>query len=869
MPILINAESGLAENLDPQLAAQAAQQGSHEIPLIDPEGNHVTANIADAQELMAEGYKQPNQAQLGQLTDYAKYGTAGQQLATGLESAASTITFGGSRLIERGLGISAEEQRKREEINPKSALAGELAGLGASMATGFGIAPVMEAAGAATAAKLGLAAAETAGARIGSAAVKGAVENAIFQAGSEAGKLMISQDPAEGVGAAIADVGMATLLGAGVGATLGSVSELWKMTAGAGVNKALGHIEDMTLGEAGKLQKNVQFEQGVDELPSMFGKSIEDVQNISNKSVYEAGNEIKQSLLNKINEIRAPLSKEFENISAKFEKQALSKADKADIADALGDRLLIEGYSKMPNSAGAKLFQDTINHMPLQESVEDLRKYVSKLGEEHVANSATYMASKNIRQTINEAINNVIEKRVRVNAPELLESFTKAKADYSKMANLVDDLADRLSVRSGRSVGQTIKNISELDGEAVFKKASIKGDVELQNLLSKNFPEVASNVSKHELDKVLSNSLNAGKDAIDYKKLTNNINKLSPELREQIIPKEALAKLEEIKNLADQIPTRAKGYDQAEKMLDKMSPSNIALIAKMSDESFLKTFAQSVIGHKLGYGTPEAIKLAILKRMESGQPLNAGGFKNLLDYTNALVKGENKLAKGVKNIFNPSQKVAINVTVDNMKLKQVLENLQKNPEHMMNVGGDLGHYAPDQAAALAQTSANVVQYLQQLKPNTAPLGPLNKPRIPSKAEEAAYERALTIANNPSVILNSIKDGTLTAGDVNHLKHMYPSFYNMVQNKLNSELLNAVHNGTTIPYKTKLAMSIFSGQPMDYSMRPQAIMANQGQGQQMQQQQSKATPARADKLSKLPKSYATPEQQREASKSMGQ
>lgn len=862
MPVLINAESGLAENLDANVANQAVQQGTHEVPIISPEGVQGTTSIDAVSDLLKEGYTQPNSEQLKEMLDYAKYSSTGEQVKTGLESAAAAATFGGSREIERLLLDNAEEQRKRAEVNPKVAIAGELAGLGASALAGYGAAPVMEAMGAKAAASL-IAGSGTA-AKIGSTVVKAAVENAMYQAGSEAGKMFMN-DPHQSASSAAADIGMSALIGAGVGGAIGGIGAAWNKTGVSAANSAISHIEDATLGTAGRLEKNIKFQNEIDNLPATFGRSIEDVQVLKDKSMHQAGNEIKESLLNTIKETKAPISAEFERISSKFEKQALSKADKADIADALGDQLLKEGYSKMPNFAGAKLFNETMDHMPLQESVEDLRKYVQKIGEEHVPNSATYMAAKNIRSTINEAINSVIEKRVRVNAPELIDSFVTAKANYSSMARTVEDLADRLSIRQGRSVSQTIKNIAEIDGEAMFKKASIKGDVELQNLLAREFPEVAESVAKHELDNVLKSSLDG--DALDYKKLQSNINKLSPELREKIIPKEVITKLDEIKNIAEQLGTRSKGLEQAEKMLETMSPANLALVAKMTDKSFMATFAQSLFSQKLVGKNPEAVKMAIMKYLESGKELNPTALNSMIAYTNAIVKGENKIIQGVSKIFDNSSKVAIKEVVNTARLKEQISEVSNNPEKLFEMGQGLESHMPEHAAALGETTGRVVQYLNSIKPSTAPLGPLNKERMPSKTEEAAYNRALEIAEQPSIVLNKIKDGTLTMQDIQHLQAMYPSAYINYQNKLNSELLNSVHKGVILPYKTKLALSMFNGQPLDASMQPASILANQSMNQIMQQQ--KATPARADKLSKMPSSFMTPSQRRESDKSSGQ
>ena len=58
----------------------------------------------------------------------AKYDTVGQEAITGIEGALSGLTFGGSRLIEKGLLGNAEEQEARQRVNPIVSGASEIGG---------------------------------------------------------------------------------------------------------------------------------------------------------------------------------------------------------------------------------------------------------------------------------------------------------------------------------------------------------------------------------------------------------------------------------------------------------------------------------------------------------------------------------------------------------------------------------------------------------------------------------------------------------------------------------------------------------------------------------------------------------------------
>ncbi len=116
-----------------------------------------------------------------------------------------------------------------------------------------------------------------------------------------------------------------------------------------------------------------------------------------------------------------------------------------------------------------------------------------------------------------------------------------------------------------------------------------------------------------------------------------------------------------------------------------------------------------------------------------------------------------------------------------------------------------------------------------------------------------------------MILDKIKDGTVTSADLQAVGTVYPALYNSLKSKLTDEMINAVHNEQAIPYKTKVAMSMFLAQPLDSTMKPTSIMAAQPKDQQNQQlppskpmKGVKSSPA----LQKMPDMAKTPGQARE-------
>jgi hypothetical protein len=214
-----------------------------QVPVVNPEGKIVAIPQHQLQDALGMGYTQAAPEQVQTHIREQRYGSIGQQALTGLEGAGEAATFGGSTGLETGLGLSTPEDiQARRETNPGTHMLGQMAGLGAStLIPGVGEANVLEHAGQAAVALLPKA--TTTAARIGSSAVKAAVEGALFNAGDEVSKTF-AKDPNQTAETALVDTGLGALFGGATGATFASVPALWKATFGGktgGTLRAIGN----------------------------------------------------------------------------------------------------------------------------------------------------------------------------------------------------------------------------------------------------------------------------------------------------------------------------------------------------------------------------------------------------------------------------------------------------------------------------------------------------------------------------------------------------------------------------------------------------------------------------------------------------
>lgn len=907
-----------------ELAAAPIQaQPSGPVNVINPEGQLVSIDSAHLQDALQNGYQQATDQHVHDYLNEQKYGTPLEQLKTGLEGAASSATFGASTGLERALGAKPEDITGRRETNPGAHMLGQVAGLVGVpfIAPELAAATGLERAGAAAASAL-LPGAVEGGmiAKIGSAAAKGAVENALFQSGDEVSK-MLASDPHQSVQTAIGDIGLAGILGGGISGGVGAVKPIWQATVGKNVDSflnsfshRLGGIDNVTpaiderLAQAGmqatpemkaalsgdpnaqemfttlrdsgsksgqKAQEQVKefHAQAADALVHALGKTPEEVNALTDLSERGAGEEIKDSLVKSLKDRLDPITHNYEKVSEKFKATPLDEGYKAALADKLGE---IHTTAGSPESAAAKLVQRVIKEVPGIQNLEQLRVYTSGLANETsgIAKQELWGVGKQLKTALRDMEDKVLTNKIALAAPELIETHAAARSGYAALRNTIDELNDRLHVGAHGGPKTFINALKDMDGEAIIRRLSPKGRADIISELGASFPEVADKVRSFELDKLLKNAARASKDesVISPTHLFKGIENLSPEMRQFLISEDSLNKLSSVKGLLDSIPEKA-NYSGTAKALDKMlsyvPASAMGAISLLTGHNPVTGLLLGHMSKLLARDVPDAIRLSLLKFMGTSAPVNSAGFKAMVDMAQATIKGAKALDSGVKGVFKAGKLVLPQSLMpsesDINKLDKHLQTLQTDPQKMMNIAGETGHYLPDHAQAISETTARVVNYLNSQRPNTSKRAPLDPETVLSPAAKAQFRQTLTIAQQPLSVLPKIANGQLTSKDVKDMNAMYPDLCRSIQTKLTEQITEAGDKNKAIPYRTRMGLSVFMGQPLDSTLTPASIQAAQPKPQQQGNQQPGApeeTPKRSmTALNKLPSQYMTPEQTR--------
>lgn len=855
----------------------------------------------------------------GMQTDDEKYGTPSQQAITALEGAARGVAGPLAPLAEKHiLGVSDEDIRGRQAANPISSIGGELAGIAGSIGTGFGAGALAVKAGEAVAGGLSI------GSRIGSLATKAAVENMMLSTGDEISKMVVN-DPEQSFQTGLVDVGLSGILGGAVGGGLG----LWAQSgAGKEATQVLKAISDKAGGVEGapinsvdqaitqsgldlapevkatlsgdqgagmlsgglresstksglKLQKSLQDfkSQAADGIVEALGKSPEDIHNLSSLSEFDAGTNIKKSLVDTIKQQVEPIAERFEKIKNRYSNQELPSLQRSAIADKIADLATNEGYNLSSKFPQGQLIGDMINDLPNLKTIEDLRKYTSVIGDMTYNNPELRRLGGQLKGILRGAENDSVVSIAGDKAPEAIAEHAAARQDYASSMNMLDELNDRLHVGKYSGPSSFIQAVKDMSPEDVLRRLSPKGDADVLNQIIPKFPELGNSLRDYHLGKVLQGATNrAGPDQIiNPTTLFNALDKLSPEMKQFLVPAEAQSRISAIQTLLDRLPDRVNPSGTA-KALDSIMGHFPASATGIGALLLGHGLPGAVTGYALGHmskllarDVPDAIRLGLLKFLGSSAPIEATAFKKTVDTLAATIRGEYLLNKGVANVFRPIAQVVsdsmIPTNKDRIRLDKQLDNLNQDPSSMTKYADLSGHYLPEHNQAAGQTLTQAAMYLQKLKPPTLAAGPLDRPLPPSKEATQQYGRALDIANQPLIALQKIKSGTIQPQDVVTLKTCYPALYRSMSAKMMSELTNAMKKNDTIPYTTRQGISIFFGQPMDYSMSSQGITGAQPQPAQNQPPQDQPGAMNGSKgstkaLAKVSNSAMTPGQARE-------
>lgn len=239
--------------------------------------------------------------------------------------------------------------------------------------------------------------------------------------------------------------------------------------------------------------------------------------------------------------------------------------------------------------------------------------------------------------------------------------------------------------------------------------------------------------------------------------------------------------------------------------------------------------AEAINGHPLtglvGQGPLEsAIKHLSVPAlaMES----NPEAFRASVDYLANSERGASLLDKHSKGMTDKELKYELNPKHVE-ELKKTVDEYAANPQSMVDVGGSVSHYMPEETTQVAALAATAVSYLASLRPQNMQISPLDPVLPPSKAQVAKYDRQLAVAQNPAVIFNMVKNGSLLPEDVTTLQTIYPALHAKMVEKFTDQIIELKSKKKDVPYSMRASLSLVLGTPLDSTMTQSSMAAIMG------------------------------------------
>jgi len=850
-----------------------------------------------------------------------EYGSTGQQVIAGLEGAAQGVLGPIAPAIERGLGVDPADIRGRAEANPKIHGASQVAGfVGSSLAT-MGAGAVLTGAGKAGAAAVGLgnvAKASTAS-KIGAMAVTNAIEGAGFAASDELSKMVLS-DPNQTLNSAIAGVGMGGLLGGVVGAGLGTVPPLWKAAKESEVGGLLKSITGkVNEADAAAIRSPVQeaidalgiklapeakaalsddpiiqqiaktleqsdtsssgraFQESLKKFKTELSTRAEEVlapygNRLTELSKHEAGKRIGTTLADEISSRVSPLSREFNQIKTNFADAVVHTVDHGDMSEALGQLALKEGWMVSPSSDIAKQVNTIMSELPNIKNLKNLSEYIEAVGQATSKNPLDRSLMRQgglIKDVLRAQESKVIERELGDLFPDLLGRFRDAQRLYAKEAKLKDALDSRLHLKgSTHGFADRVREAATTDPETLLRRLSGKGDADLLNLLSETYPKTAEELRKHIVDEVLDKAASKAKpgEAINPNTLVKTLEGMEPEMRNFAFPKVVVDKIDAVSKVIDKLSEMPHNFSNTARTLDKLMTyvpaSAVGAVAMAMGHNPILSVVAGGLAKALGKDVPDAMRLALLKFMGTEAPVSGSAFKSAFDYIRKAAQGSKMIDKASEAVFKGGEVIPMKFLPTPAKRKMIDEAVkvaEVEPERAINSSGEIGYYMQDQAEPIGTTSARVISYLSSIRPRDERVNPLDTNKPINSTKQAEYNRALDIAEQPTMILKHIADGTLTSKDVAAGAAMHPGFMSMISQKLLNNLTDTMAKGDPVPYRVRIGLATLAQMPLDGTMTPMAIAAAQPPPQPPLPQAQNGPKANPSKLNKLDTLSMTAEQ----------
>lgn len=778
------------------------QENDATVNVVDPFGKVGSLPKAEASEALANGYKLPTSDELTTARNEERFGGAQGAVFSSVLGAARAATIGLSDLaltkLPAGVGFSPEELRGFKETNPVATTLGEVGSVFSDPLGVFkaiGTAGKAATAGAKTVLKSAINAEDASiVTRTLSNAFGHGVEGGLYGGVLNSVDDMAMGDPSLNGEKVMANVGLGALTGGATGGLLSALSFGLTPT----IKRAVSGLSDLRdeligsgYGEDGLISKV---------LPNRFSEALADRQ--LNLDVKGQASVLRRVTTN-LNWVVDSVKKEISDFESEVDPSAVSALFKSASKQAgEAQKAVAEQVSGLMDHIGSLV--------PDGPTKEALLAMKNKANFGNLLNGSAQDIFNSMKR-LKASMSNFIEKE-----PELAEAITPLRDGINETLKdpKIFGAAGAASAMHDENIGQLAKFISEDSKLTPFQKT---------------FGEVEN-----------------GKWQFDIKKMH--------EVLSDTDPVNKAANLQMLNDFYDHLKDMPENLMNARKVVPNSSWKSQTLkqIVENSEKTKEQAFEDYIKGvdkRRPLYGWKDYAPVLIAKwhpviaaAIEAydfyQDPVHASHELALVE--RILGKVTSKSLSMIDEIFNPSNvsKVIINKsrgkdigpvsTDEHDDIKKYASNPESLMEALSKSTKGLYESAPNISQHLQLQASNAINFLSSKLPMTDdgnnPL--VNKPHDLSPTELATFNRYKTIVKDPLHALRQVKLGTITPETTETLMAVYPKLYEQMKQSVIEKAFLQKSLDKPIPYKTRQAISMFLMQPMDSSLSPQSIWANQ-------------------------------------------
>ena len=476
----------------------------------------------------------------------------------------------------------------------------------------------------------------------------------------------------------------------------------------------------------------------------------------------------------------------------------------------------------------------------LQKTASDSERYVmgeisdrlKGLEERTITNYATNLRDAHIKRLAKlspdeAASENAIWAQRIAQLNDLLAKKKAADSLYRPFIGKIQTLSKMLGKKSVSGAQGAINFLSiDLSPEQLAKRAFQKGNSEMADFFSKNFEDEWSLVKQYQRADLRDSSITDRTGKFNTRMFLKKVNGLEPEIQKLLFSPDELTKINAARTYLRSIP-------------EDFNPSHTSHAGAI--RHFFESPVSAAMANAHDFGIDMYLKSAVKlppgirpNAIETGAQL--GERFNKLNATRDVVsRTENKVATAAKAIFTTgsgrgallsagTQAIHSSYTERANRIAQLASNPDILGQHLSNAVEGMNEALPNVSQSMQHAMMASVMFLNSKLPRPQSQFMLSKDWEPSQLQKQKFDKYYDAVNNPTSVLQQIKNASLSGEAIEAVQATHPELFKEMQTKVLGEMDQ--DKARKLSYGVRLSLAKFLGQPLDSSMLPKVIMANQ-------------------------------------------